>query len=53
MALAERTWERVGERKRDRARLIESAVTCTFLLYCMSGTNLFVLVKANHTNVEI
>ena len=26
MALAERTWERVGERKRDRARLIESAV---------------------------
>ena len=25
MALAERTWERVGERKRDRARLIESA----------------------------
>ena len=24
MALAERTWERVGERKRDRARLIES-----------------------------
>ena len=29
MALAERTWERVGERKRDRARLIESAeITC-------------------------
>ena len=26
MALAERTRERVGERKRDRARLIESAV---------------------------
>ena len=25
MALAEQTWERVGERKRDRARLIESA----------------------------
>ena len=24
MALAEQTWERVGERKRDRARLIES-----------------------------
>ena len=27
MALAERTWERVGERKRDRARLIESTDT--------------------------
>ena len=25
MALAERTWERVGECKHDRARLIESA----------------------------
>ena len=29
MALAERTWERVGERKRDRARLIESAESGT------------------------
>ena len=26
MALAERTWEHVGERKRDLARLIESAI---------------------------
>ena len=25
MALAERTWERVGKRKRDHAHLIESA----------------------------
>ena len=32
MALAERTWERVGERKRDRARLIESADNLTELI---------------------
>ena len=31
MALAERTWERVGER--DRARLIESAVFTSKLNY--------------------
>ena len=33
MALAERTWERVGERKRDRARLIESTAFVSEVLY--------------------
>ena len=33
MALAERTWERVGERKRDRARLIESAAYMYLIEY--------------------
>ena len=33
MALAERTWERVGERKRDRAGFIESAELLMTLKY--------------------
>ena len=52
MALAERTWERVGER--DRARLIESAAgtirigsTLTFL-YCISTVLYLNFAHANY-----
>ena len=41
MALAERTWERVGERKRDRARLIESADKAYNM--CLFSRNLFIV----------
>ena len=50
MALAERTWERVGECKRDQARLIESAayiiITETSLIYAHNSTNIIMLVYA-------
>ena len=36
MALAERTWERVGERKRDRARLNESAAKLHIIYIVLS-----------------
>ena len=39
MALAERTWERVGERKGDRARLIESADYTMVLLHAQIVSN--------------
>ena len=39
MALAERTWERVGERKRDRDRLIESADICVQQHYTVQHNN--------------
>ena len=39
MALAERTWERVGERKRDR--LIESADKAYNM--CLFSRNLFIV----------
>ena len=48
MALAERTWERVGERKRDRTRLNESAgYHATVWLINSSSSLISILCKAN------
>ena len=47
MALAERTWERVGERKRDRARLIESAVVVMMMEMMVVVMMVVVMVMAD------
>ena len=50
MALAERTWERVGERKRDRARLIESAELVYFILKQLDNLPLLLISRKNDTS---
>ena len=50
MALAERTWERVGEHKRDRARLIESAEVLLLLSSKQSNYFSFGFTRMKNTN---
>ena len=61
MALAERTWERVGERKRDR--LIESTAYITVLyihvyiiiqvyIYCSNNIKTYNTIRIKDTHAE-